>query len=75
MARKTSEPTTRAVFTPKDTFVASYQGIPTTFKRGHTFVREGHPVLDDFPDMFEEIRVHYDVEQATAAPGETRAAA
>lgn len=75
MARKTTAETARAVFTPKDSFVADYQGVPTSFNRGITFVREGHELLDRYPDLFEEIRVHYDVEQATAAPGETRAAA
>lgn len=75
MARKTAPSEGRSVYTPRDTFVASYNGAPTTFKQGHTFVREGHELLELFPDLFQEIRVHYDVEQATAAPGETRAAA
>ena len=62
----------RTIYTPKDTFVADYEGSPTVFKRGRTFVREGHGILDLYPGMFVELRAHFDVEQATAEPGETR---
>lgn len=75
MASKKNQPDGRAVFTPKDTFVGSYNGVPTTFMQDRTLVREGHELLGLFPDMFREVRVQYDVEQATAAPGEVRAAA
>lgn len=38
-------------------------------------VREGHPILRVQEEFFEPVdtTVHYDVEQATAAPGEKRA--
>jgi len=65
----------RTIYTPKDTFVADYNGAPTTFKRGRTFVHGDHELLKLFPTMFTELRVHYDVEQATAEPGEARGAA
>ena len=40
-------------------------------------VRYGHPILRAHGEHFEPVdtRVHYDVEQATAAPGERRGAA
>jgi hypothetical protein len=42
---------------------------------GHTRVREGHPLLDATPaEWWEPITAHYEVEQATAAPGEQRGA-
>lgn len=63
----------RSVYTPKDTFIANYEGVPTTFTAGVTFVREGHPLLDTFADLFEEVRVRYEVEEAVAAPGSRRA--
>ena len=49
-------------------------GEAYTFTRGATLVREGHPILDRVPDYFEPAsdHVHYDVEQATATPGEKR---
>ena len=43
-----------------------------TIRKGITRVREGHPLLEGREDMFEPISVHYDVEQATAEPGEKR---
>jgi len=42
---------------------------------GVTRIREGHPLLKRYPDWFapvEDQHVHYDVETATAAPGELR---
>lgn len=35
---------------------------------GVTRVREGHALLKSRPDLFEEIRVHYEVEDARRAP-------
>jgi hypothetical protein len=57
---------------PKDSFVVDVDGVPTSFRANVTRVREGHPILDEYGHLFEEIRVDYEVEQATAAPGEKR---
>lgn len=48
---------------------------PNMFVKDQTRVREGHPVLIQFPHMFREADAHYEwpeVEAATAAPGERR---
>ena len=60
------------IYTPKESFVASVNGIDETFVRGRTYVREGHEILELYGEMFEPLRAHYEVEQATAAPGELR---
>jgi hypothetical protein len=36
-------------------------------------IREGHPLLVAYPQFFKPFEVVYEVEQATAAPGEKRA--
>lgn len=47
-----------------------------TITKDVTRVREGHPLLTQFPSLFKEASAHYewDVEQATAGPGERRGA-
>lgn len=62
----------REIFVPTDSFTAKVDGVDVLFRKGETRVREGHQILDDYPDLFEPIRAHYDVEAATAAPGERR---
>jgi hypothetical protein len=71
MATKTSAPTGRDVYVPISGFVAEVDGASVTFT-DHTYVREGHWILDKYPELFRPVRVQYDVEQATAAPGELR---
>lgn len=73
MKTANTQPLTRDVFTPTASFSADVDGTPTMFVPNKTFVREGHPILDQFPGLFSRVRVQYDVEQATAAPGEVRA--
>lgn len=50
------------------------KGEVLTFTKGVTRAREGHPILKAVPACFElaDEHVHYDVEKATAAPGEKR---
>jgi hypothetical protein len=47
-------------------------GERVALRKGVTVVRKGHKILKGHGAMFEPIQVHYDVEQATAAPGERR---
>lgn len=69
---KTQPAESREVFTPIDSFTAEVDGVPTPFVRGETRVRAGHPILVKYGHLFEPMRVQYDVEQATDAPGERR---
>jgi hypothetical protein len=62
------------LFVATDTFFAADE--PVRFVAYQTLVREGHPILEKYPDKFREASAQYewpDVEQATAAPGEKRA--
>lgn len=66
--------TNRDVFVATETGVTELKGVPFSFERGVTRVRAGHPLLKACPNCFalEEDTVTYEVEQATAAPGELR---
>lgn len=62
------------VFVAKETFACEIDGVPTMVHGGQTRVREGHPLLDSYRDYFEsaDTGIQFEVEQATAAPGEKR---
>jgi hypothetical protein len=64
------------VFVATDSGHTEINGVPYAFHKGVTRVREGHPItkIEGFENIFEPIdaSVHYDVEQATASPGEKR---
>jgi len=60
------------VYVCKESGAFEYDGDMVVVNKGVTRVRSGHPILAAHPELFEEITVHYDVEQATAAPGEKR---
>lgn len=62
------------IFIATDSFVTSLDGVDVTVSKGFTRVREGHPLLRGREHLFEPLTVHYEVEQATAAPGEKRGA-
>ena len=62
----------RDIYVPNDSFSAHIDGVDVAFVKDHTRVREGHPILRMYPHLFTVMRVHYDVEAATAAPGEVR---
>jgi hypothetical protein len=77
MGRPRKEPVSgRDVYVANESFSANIDGIPMSFNRDTT--RVSRAWLDTHPEirhLFERITVHYDVESATAAPGETREAA
>ena len=60
------------VYVCKESGAFEFGGDMVVVKQGFTRVRAGHPMLAAHPELFEEITVHYDVERATAAPGEKR---
>lgn len=53
------------------------KGETYIFVKNITRVRDGHPLLKNVGDYFKPVddAVHYEVEQATKAPGEKRGAA
>ena len=58
----------------KESFVCHWDGSDRQISAGVTRVRAGHPILKGIEHLFEPITAHYEVEQATAAPGERRGA-
>ena len=60
------------VYVAKESFACRLDGKRVIVNRGKTRVRHGHPLLKGREHLFSPIGVHYDVEQATAAPGEVR---
>lgn len=60
------------VYVCKESAAFEWGGDMVVVNKGVTRVRAGHPMLAAHPELFEEITVHYDVERATAAPGEKR---
>lgn len=58
------------LYSAKETFCPD--GV--TVVRAGSLIREGHPWLRQFPSLFKEAEPQFDwdVEQATAAPGERR---
>ncbi|MCR4339223.1 MAG: hypothetical protein NUW01_04965 [Gemmatimonadaceae bacterium] len=60
------------IFIAKETFSTVVDGSPVVVAAGVTRVREGHSLLRGREHMFEVMRVDYEVEQMTNAPGEHR---
>lgn len=58
----------------KEPFTMNYEGSPHTFTPDGPFVREGHAILRGVEHLFKAKDAHptYEVESATAAPGEKR---
>jgi hypothetical protein len=63
------------ILVARETGSATIDGEVFAVTAGHTRVREGHALLRATPaEWWEPITAHYEVEQATAAPGEQRGA-
>jgi len=56
----------------RESFAFRYEGSDHHFIGGQTRVRAGHPILKGREHLFEPIKADYEIEQATAAPGESR---
>jgi hypothetical protein len=65
---------TAEVYIATQSGASDVDGETYVFTKGSTRVRAGHPLLRAVPDYFEPVddHIHYDVEQATRAPGEKR---
>lgn len=68
--RKRQEPD---IYVAKNGFACEIDGEEVRVAQGER-VRVGHPLLRSHAGFFEPVdaEIHYDVEQATAAPGEKR---
>lgn len=60
------------IYVAKESFTTMLNGEEVTVAAGRTRVREGHELLRGRMHLFEPMVVDYEVEQATAAPGEKR---
>lgn len=60
------------IYVAKRSFITVIDGVEVTIQQGRTRVREGHPLLSGRMEMFEPMTVDYEMEQATAGPGEKR---
>jgi hypothetical protein len=61
------------ILVAKESFTCALpDGTPVTVVKGQTRIREGESLLKDYEENFEPLTTQYDVEQATAAPGEKR---
>lgn len=72
MARRTDP----QVFVATESGSAEVDGEVITFVKGVTRLRKGHAILSQLPNFFEAADEHlaYDLEDASAAPGEKRGA-
>ena len=70
----TSITTGRDVYQPISPFTANIPGEGDVTFTQYTYVREGHWILDKYPELFRPVRVRYDVEEATDRPGVKRGA-
>ncbi len=61
-----------SIWVAKESFATNLDGAEITVLAGRTRVRDGHPLLRGREQFFERLTVHYEIEQATAAPGERR---
>ncbi len=63
-----------SVWVATETFACEIDGAGVIVHAGQTRVREGHPMLDTYRHAFKlaDQGLHFDTEQATAAPGEKR---
>lgn len=55
-----------------DTGTALVDGEMHDFKRGVTRARRGSSLVKAIPGLWKPLEAHYDIERATAAPGEKR---
>lgn len=74
MARQRKQPEGERVFIASESFITTIDGESVAVQKNITRVREGHPLMAGREAFFRELDVQYDVEQATAAPGEVRGA-
>ncbi len=70
MGRPRKQPS--IIYIATESFIANVDGVEERVTAGMTTVREGHPLLRGHEQSFTPMKVDYEIEQATAAPGERR---
>lgn len=63
------------ILVARETGSILFEGERVIVHKGVTRVRSGHPLLKGHEELFEPITCHWDVEDATARPGQKRHAA
>lgn len=59
--------TTGQIYVCKESAVFQYDGDQVLVRKGETRVREGHPILKAHPELFEPLKVHYEVTEDTSS--------
>lgn len=63
----------REILIAKASFIATLEdGREVGITKGVTRVRAGHELAEKYPEHFQSIDVHFDVEDATREPGKKR---
>lgn len=64
------------ILVAKETFTVHHDGVDIVVHKGRSRARAGHPIVQGREELWEPIdtSVHFDIEKATAAPGEKRGA-
>jgi len=58
--------TSSDIYVCKESAMVPINGVPTLLSKGETRVRAGHELLKLYPQLFELIKVHYDVVEDTS---------
>lgn len=56
------------ILVAKRSAIVMFDGRRVTIRAGRTHVRAGHPILDGRQDMFEPIKVEFEVDDEPKAP-------
>ena len=71
---RTAETERGEILVAVESAVFQFEGADVVITRDVTRVRAGHPILRGREHLFRPLDAHYEIEQATAAPGEVRGA-
>jgi len=69
---RTSETERGEILVAIESAIFRYEGADVMITKDLTRVRAGHPITKGREHLFKPVDAHYDIEQATAAPGERR---
>lgn len=55
------------IYVASTSFSITWRGTPLVVADGHTF-REGHPLLEEYPQLFDELKPDFEYEAPVPAP-------